>query len=139
MPDPREIERLRKDASHCRRLAAHLLHAACESDWTDWELDFLESIATRCNHSQFTYRQTEKLIELREANERVTEINGRTVTLMIEACWLARLDLSEDDEAFITKLHAQLYSSNSDRIHRRTALRLAMIARQLDGELADVA
>jgi hypothetical protein len=73
---------------------------------TDWEATFLAEIGTKsANTIEFTNRQSEKLLEIRDNTQLVEKIgHGFSVSKLIAGCYLARLDLTEDQEAWITKL-----------------------------------
>lgn len=125
----REIERIRKDAPRFRALAASLLAHTAEDAFTDWEMKFLGEIGTlSINTVEFTNRQGEKLLEIRD-NVQQHEIVGRgfSVKTLIAGCYLGRLDLSEDDEEWITALHA----THAISVRRRDAGRLLRCARAL--------
>jgi len=61
MASYREIAALQKDAARARALAQGLAKLD-DMAWTDWELDFLHSVAAR--QQALTTRQGEKLVEL---------------------------------------------------------------------------
>jgi len=85
-------------------LAARLL-AAFSEDLSDWEEAFLESVVARCEVEEFTTRQAEKLLEIRDGVELVrTTREGFSVEILIEKCHLARLDLIEADEEWLAEL-----------------------------------
>jgi hypothetical protein len=90
-----------------RALARFLLTGEGRGDtaWTDWELDFLESMASRFSEEPLSMRQREVLSELKSVAERITHIDGLNVRALIERCWMERADLAdEEDEAFIEAL-----------------------------------
>lgn len=125
----REIERFRKDAARFRGLAASLLAHTPQDVLTEWELAFLGEIGTRSvNTIEFTNRQSEKLLEIRD-NVQKSDVVGRgfNVGKLIAACYLARLDLSEDDEGWIVAL----WDEGASGVRRRDAGRLLRCARQL--------
>jgi hypothetical protein len=99
----KEIDRVRKDPKGFRALAARLL--AHTPDLTDWERDnFLPSIMRQSEKEEFTTRQSEKVLQIRDDYENVTQLPGNfSVRLILRACNAARLDLSEDDEAWISQ------------------------------------
>ena len=68
-----------------------------DQDWTEWELDFLESLAAHMGPDALTTRQREKLVELRDDAEPISTFNGFNIGSLIEQCWLARQDLSDED------------------------------------------
>ena len=123
----REIDRIRKDPTAFRALAMKLLKIG--TDLTDWEKDFLASIVNDRDSKEFTTRQSEKLLQIRDDNESVTKCrDGFSVALLLRQCREARLDLTESDEAWIEGL---LDRSNSVSIKRKHVGRLLRCARQL--------
>ena len=126
MQSYREIDRVRKDALAVRTLAKRLL-AAPGSDWTDWEIDFLEDMSRHAG-PDLTTRQGEKLIELRDDAEYHSSVQGFGVASLITNCWLARDDLSsEQNKKFIEELKA----SGVSAIRRRQLGKLLACAREL--------
>ena len=129
-----EIDRLRKDPQAFRRLAKRLLDLANE-DFTEWETAFLESIALRTDVNEFTTRQSEKLLQIRDDTETVTTYQGFSIKALLDGCSQARSDLSEADEQWIGDMRAR-----SDRsIKRRHVARLVRCARHLNLIEADIA
>jgi hypothetical protein len=123
----REIERIRKDAEGFRGLAARLLAHTAPDALTDWEATFIREIAAS-NAPEFTNRQSEKLLEIRDNVEHVDKIGrGFSVAKLIEGCYLARLDLTEDQEEWIVALH----SKGEKSVRRRDAGKLLRCARDL--------
>jgi len=122
-----EIDRIRKDPKKFRALAAHLL--AHIPDLTDWEKDFLASIKTESDKDEFTTRQSEKLLQIRDDYERVTELlGGFSVKIILRQCHEARLDLWEGaDKEWIV----QRIEESQTTIRRKHAGRLRRCARQL--------
>ena len=128
----REIDGVRKDASGARDLAQRLLKIY-PGELTEWETDFLQSITSYTELFEFTTRQAEKLLEIRDDAEPVTACRGFSVANLIRQCCEARLDLSETDAQWISDLQRQGGSS----IRRRHLGRLMACARDLniiDGE-----
>jgi len=75
-----------------------------------------------------TMRQSEKLVELEDASQRFSSIDGFNVRTLILSCAEAASDLDEDDEAFVRALHA----SGATTIKTRAAKRLLACAYQVD-------
>jgi hypothetical protein len=122
----REIDRVRKDRQAVADIAKRLLSLPA-SEFTDWELDFLRSIRRPRNVEEFTTRQAEKLLQIRDDIEEVTEVFGFSVKLLLKGCVEARLDLSEGDEEWVlARSHA-----NSVSIRRKHVGRLLRCAREL--------
>lgn len=126
MASERELRRLMSEDGAGVRLARGLV-AMRSVDWTDWEQDFLESIATRDPSRGLSYRQAEILAELRDAASACVLIAGIPVRRLIDQLWQARLDLSEDDEEWLGGLRAAAVTS----VKKRTAARLAASARRI--------
>lgn len=76
---------------------------------------------------QLTMRQSEKLVELEEASQRFSTVEGFNVRALILRCAEAACDLDEDDEAFVLQLKA----SGATSVRRRQLRKLLAIARQL--------
>lgn len=102
----REIERIRKDGEAFRRLALSLAATSIGS-LTEWEVEFIESVVRQARAAEFSIRQAEKLLEIRDGLKMADTIRGMSVRRLIENCHLARLDLSEADEEWIVALHAK--------------------------------
>jgi hypothetical protein len=128
MQDYREIDRIRKDFVAVRSLAKRLLDLP-HADWNDWEIDFLQHMARHKGPDPLTTRQGEKLIELRDDAEYYSSVHGLSVQSLINNCWLARDDLSrEEDKKFIEDLKA------TTCVKRRQLCKLLACAREL-GEI----
>jgi hypothetical protein len=122
-----EIVAVQKDAARARALAQSL----CQLDdvgWTDWELDFLHSMASR--QHDLTTRQGEKLIELYDDATWHTAVEGFSLKALIDRCALLRDELSDQDAGFIERLKAQ----GATRLRRKDARRVLRCARSL-GEI----
>ncbi len=122
----REIDRIRKDPEGFRALATRLLKLPNEG-FTEWETMFLESISLNRELKEFTTRQGEKLLQIRDDTELVTTCRDFSVKTLLHGCYEARLDLSEADEEWIVEIHER----NSVSIKRRYIGRLMRCARQL--------
>jgi hypothetical protein len=123
----REIDRVRKDPQAAADIANRLL-ALPETEFSDWELDFLRSIRRRRKIEEFTTRQIEKLLQIRDDAEVVTEVLGFSVPLLLKGCVEARLDLSENDEEWVIA-RAEVSSAS---IRRKFVGRLMRCARSLN-------
>ncbi len=110
MSSHRTMKDLAENPSAVRALARYLLLLVGRDDsqaWTDWEVDFLEGMATRDSEEALTMRQREVLTDLKNAAERHSQIDGLSVRSLIERCWLERADLdSDEDQEFIVALRA---------------------------------
>jgi hypothetical protein len=127
MASYREIAALQKDAARARALAQGLAKLD-DMAWTDWELDFLHSMAAR--QQALTTRQGEKLVELFDDAAWYTSVEGFSLAALIERCHLLRDELADQDAAFIERQKAD----GATRLRRKDARRLLHCARDL-GEL----
>lgn len=128
--DHREMKSLADNADRVRALAGRLLKLPAADPlvaWSDWEIEFLESMAAHRGPDPLSTRQVEKLVELQDEARSYADLDGLSVPALIEQCWLARLDLEEDDEAFV----ARLKTSGARTLKRRQGLKLLACARQL--------
>jgi hypothetical protein len=123
----REIDRVRKDPEGAANIAKRLL-ALPPSEFSDWEIDFLRSIRGLRKVEEFTTRQAEKLLQIRDDIEEVTEVLGFGAHLLLQGCFEARLDLSEADEKWIV---AQ-FQASPRCIRRKHVGRLMRCARELN-------
>ena len=105
---------------------ANRLLAAPDSDWTDWEIDFLEDMSRHAG-PDLTTRQGEKLIELRDDAESHASWRGLSVRILVEKCSLARDELEPADAAFVQKLQG----CGATAVKRRQLFRLLRCARHL--------
>ncbi len=106
MTNWREVERIRKDPRGFRVLASGLV-SVCADLLSEWEAAFLESVARRADNEAFTARQAEKLLEIRDGLKTTETAYGFSVSKLIKGCFLARHDLGDEDEVWISALHAQ--------------------------------
>ena len=108
MTSHREMKDLAGNPAAIRALATYLLAlrgATPPIEWTEWEVDFLDSMATRDTPEPLTMRQREILAELRNSAERCSKLDGFSVETLVESCWMVRDDLSvEEDADFIARL-----------------------------------
>jgi hypothetical protein len=94
--DYREIQRLAGDPASVRKIAKVLLTVPGLSDR---QIDFLSDMAEI--KGGITTRQGEFLIGIRDDMQEVATYRDFNVAGLIRKCWIARMDLSEDDEQFI--------------------------------------
>ena len=94
-----EIDRVRKDPKVFKPLAGHLLaDAEYARERSEFATEFLESIS-RSQADELTTRQAEILLELRNEGQRHFRIgDGLSVEILIGKCFVARLELSDDDD-----------------------------------------
>lgn len=126
MASHREMQRLAADTDAVRSMASYLLKIA-DADWTAWEVDFLENMSERTSVEPITIRQREILCNLHENAKSFAKIDGFSVATLLRECWLARMDLSEDDEEFVERLKAK----NEVSLKRRPLFRLLHCAREI--------
>jgi hypothetical protein len=124
----REIDRIRKDPAAMRALAAYLLRLP-NAELTEWEIKFLKSISEEKTSEEFTTRQSEKLMQIRDDSEEVSEIGYArlSVKILISDCKLGHIDLREDDEEWILG-----FPPGTISIKRRHVGRLMRCARELN-------
>ncbi|MBO0763267.1 MAG: hypothetical protein J2P50_01545 [Hyphomicrobiaceae bacterium] len=124
MVDYREILALQKNPARAAATAQSLVHME-DMAWTDWELDFLDSIGSRLQ--DLTTRQGEKLAELWEEAAWYTTVEGFSLRALIERCHLCRDELSRCDAEFI----ARLRTAEATRLRRKDARRVLECARRI--------
>jgi hypothetical protein len=126
----REIDRIRKDPTAMRALAAYLLRLP-NAELTEWETKFLESISSDRTSEEFTTRQGEKLMQIRDDAEEVSEIGYQrlSVKILIEDCKIAYLDLVALDEDKAEWIKA--IPVGTSKIKRKYIGRLMRCARML--------
>jgi hypothetical protein len=123
----REIDRIRKDPASAHDIAEQLLRLP-RLEFTDWEIDFLQGMTNLIGEDELTTRQAEKLLEIRDGAQIVTEFRGFSVERLLKQCRDAHLDLSEPDEEWI----AQTFNRSKTSIRRKNIGRLMRCARELD-------
>lgn len=121
-----EMSRIASDPVAVRAMARGLLIVST-AGWTDWELDFLEHLAEWQGREPLSERQREKLFELRDNSTSFTNYRGISIASLVRDCWIGRLDLDEEDAAFIEELHARKTVS----LKRRQLGKLLACARRL--------
>jgi hypothetical protein len=125
MPSWKEIDRIAKDPGAVRILAKSLLRMT-EMEWRVWELDFLDNMSNQ--KEPLTTRQAEKLLEIRDSSQIFSTYDGFNVVTLMHKCWVARFDLSSDDDIdFIERLK----DCGSKSIRRRQVSRLFRCCREL--------
>ena len=98
-----EIDRIRKDPAGFKSLArALLINSTFEK--TEWEQDFLKDKVEGKKRPEFTTRQGETLLDLRDKATHYSKYKGLSIPILIEKCWLNRFDLDERDQKFIEGL-----------------------------------
>lgn len=120
-----EMHDIGKDPVRVNILADKLFHVY-RDELTDWEVDFLENMCTWRGPEPLTTRQCEKLVELRDNMVKRSSVAGFSVKRLIEGCWIARLDLSDEDMDFIERVKGKV------ELRRRDLLRLLHCSRSVD-------
>lgn len=94
-----EIDRVRKDPKVFKPLAKHLLvDADYAKTRSEFATDFLENIS-RYRSDELSTRQSEILLELRDEARIYFKVgDGLSVGILVGKCFLARFDLSSDDD-----------------------------------------
>jgi hypothetical protein len=105
----REIDRIRKAPAEFRAVAKRLLNLGAEL--TEWESIFVESICNETATNEFTTRQSEKLLQIRDDYETITTFHGFSVNALLDKYWLGRCDLSEGQEQKLQKMREQSHVS----------------------------
>ena len=127
----REMKTLAENPEAVRALARQLMALGAadpQVEWTDWEVDFLESMATRDSPEPLTMRQREVLSDLRTSAGRHSQVEGFKVRTLIESCWLQRSYLSADDnQRFIEDLK----TAGQQSVTRRQLGRLLGCCREI--------
>jgi hypothetical protein len=101
-----EIERVRKDPTAFKPLAARLLKMP-DGDWWEYAERFLRDVS-EYPHPELNTRQAEFLLKLRDDKATHFKVgDGFSVAILIEKCFQARFDLDDDrDMDFIESLRA---------------------------------
>jgi hypothetical protein len=105
-----EMHKVATNAGAVSSLASYLLYLN-DANWTDWEIDFLGNMSGWTGLEPITSRQREKLFELRDDATNYSTLKGYSVANLLRGCWLAHLDLDEDDPEFIVRLYEQRVTS----------------------------
>lgn len=122
-----EIDRIRKDGNAFRALARGLYRSI--PALKDWEKDFLESKTRVTTADEYTTRQAEKLLEIRDDYTWAFKTrDGFSVVTLLRECHEARCDLSEEDEEWIE----QRFAESKVTIRRKHLGRLLRCARELN-------
>ncbi len=95
---------------------------------TDWEADFLDDMMSKTFEEGLSYRQAEKLLQIRDDCHSVTSHRGLSIEILLQKCSEGIKDLSESNEEFI----GRLYSRNRYSVRSRDLPRLLDCAYQLD-------
>lgn len=96
-----DLDAIRAEA---RALLA-LQTASMPMEWTDWELDFLESMVARDSDEPLSVAQADKFAQLRRLSTLQGKVDGLSVPLLIASCTLDVEYLEdEDDRVFVRDL-----------------------------------
>jgi hypothetical protein len=127
MTNWQEINRISKDPQAVRLLARRLLKLAYVS-WSEERRGFLEKMAKQ--REPIGTRQAEYLLDLRDATELFSTVQGFSVARLIENCWRNRFPdryrgLSDENCEFIESIKGKTI------LARPQLLRLLFCCRQL--------
>lgn len=127
MTSYREMHEIGRDPARIKSIAQDIL-AVHGHELDDWKRGFLKDMATwkGGRDEALSTRQAETLIQIRDGLKRYSKVDGIRVKKLIEDCWMARLDLDEDDEDFIVRVRG------SFDLRRGELMRLLRCARQLN-------
>lgn len=132
MPLVFNIAKQAKDGKFFRELARELQDLP-NSDWTEWEWNWLGHEARRPESYSFSETEREKLAQLYSYSRLCTEHDGVTVAEMIRVCHRYCADYGEDDFEFLSTLHdSKAVSVRIRQLRRLTGLY------EVAGELIDV-
>ena len=110
-----EIDRIRKDPAGFKSLArALLINSTFEK--TEWEQDFLKDKVEGKKRQEFTTRQGETILDLRDKATLHTKYTGLSIPILIEKCWLNRFNL---DERYVQKQLGHASAEMTRRYQRR--------------------
>lgn len=121
-----ELHRVSRDLDQVRSIANYLLNAYTLS-LSEWEIKFLGDMTANDRDEHLSYRQVEKLLQIRDDYHSVTHYRGLALRRLVEICWEARCDLPEEDEEFVERLHDQ----GNDFVRARDVGRLLRCAHRL--------
>jgi hypothetical protein len=120
------MDALGRDPGRVRTIAKTLLHTP-DHQFTDWEIDFLEKMATN-PPDRLSTRQGEVLFELKEEVELFSDIGGIRVATLIRKAFEGRTELDEGDEEWIVRK----YNSGVTQLRRGDLRRLKRCCIQLN-------
>jgi hypothetical protein len=130
-----ELARIKNDPVFVRALAQRLLRIE-DYKWTGTALAFLTNMARLDSvtsprggfDSALSTRQAELLLDLCDESDLIHTFHGFAISRLIEQCFLARLDLNDDDDIdFIVELR----QSHRTSIRRSSLWRLLRCCREL--------
>lgn len=121
-----DIEKVRRNMALAKVMAKSLIRLGGEDGLNEFEKVFLHDAADWTGE-ECSQRRAEVLFEIHEDIELISERFGFSISRLLEACYEARLDLSEEDEAFIIELHEK----KPQCVQRRTARRIMRCAREI--------
>lgn len=128
------IAKQAKDGKFFRELARELQELP-NSDWTEWEWNWLGQEARRPESYSFSETEREKLAQIYSYVRLCSDHDGVTVAEMIRMCHRYHSDFAEEDSDFITELHNSKATSVRIRQLRRI-VRLYEIAGETIAEVA---
>jgi hypothetical protein len=136
MSSEREMIEIGKDPVRVRALGMKLL-VLHNSGLTEWETEFLTHMAEWDGPDPLSTRQAEILLELRDNLTKHATVDRLNVASLISGCWLGRLDLNEEDQAFVEKIRGSVELNRRDlRRLLRCARSLGLVERYVDLDAA---
>jgi hypothetical protein len=93
-----------KDFVFFRELAARLQQLP-DSDWTEWEWEWLGEMARKPSPYEPSEKERLKLAQINSYAQCFSGYDDLTVEAMVNACHCYHLDFPEDDSDFIADLH----------------------------------
>jgi hypothetical protein len=101
------------------------LHQLPDQDWTDWELDWLESELRRSPQYVPSDKEQAVLARIRRSATQFTGWDGYSVPELIKSAYDYRIDCDEWDQEFIEKLHRR----GATKLRLREMARLVRLCR----------
>lgn len=102
--DYRELSRLGGDPPLIRSTAT-MIKKLLGAGMTEWQQEFLSKLERFEGPDRLSTRQCETLIDLRNRVNRRSKVAGYQAAVLVRKLWESRLDLAEEDEEFVEKLH----------------------------------
>lgn len=95
-----------KDIAFFRALAARLQHLP-DNDWTEWEWEWLGTMARKADTYAPSEKERLKLSEINSYAEQFSGYDGLSVAAMVSMCHRYHLDFTEEDSDFVVDLHCR--------------------------------
>jgi hypothetical protein len=111
-----------KDLRLFRELAARLQRLP-DSDWTEWEWEWLGEMARKPDTYAPSERERQKLAQIHSYAELFSGYDGLSVATMVTMCHRNHLDFPEEDSDFIV----DLYRRQARTVRKRQLRRLVKL------------